>query len=346
MSLYKRGNIWWAKVSVKGHKPVSQSTGTRDKQKAAEYEARLKAQIWEQVRLGIKPRYIWQEAVVRYCQETSDKKSHKTDLLHFRWLRHYLDGKYLDEITRDLAEKIIADKKKEGVQNATVNRIVGVVTRVLRKAALEWEWLDKAPKFRVLPEPKVRVRWLTYEEAARLLQELPEHLSVMAAFSLETGLRQGNVTGLLWSQVNLEKKHAYIRADQAKGGKAIPVPLSDGAIKILRVQRFKHQTHVFTYKGKPIRQVSTKAWWAALERAGITDFRWHDLRHTWASWHIQNGTPLYALQSLGGWQDLDMVQKYAHLSSEHLSPFVERVSGLSATDRTDLATKQLHQHAG
>jgi integrase len=69
---------------------------------------------------------------------------------------------------------------------------------------------------------------------------------------------------------------------------------------------------VFSYKGKPIRQVSTKAWYAALERAGITDFRWHDLRHTWASWHVQNGTPLHALQGLGGWDSPEMVRRDAH----------------------------------
>jgi integrase len=67
---------------------------------------------------------------------------------------------------------------------------------------------------------------------------------------------------------------------------------------------------------------NTKSWRAALVRAGIENFRWHDLRHTWASWHIQNGTPLNVLKELGGWADLSMVLRYAHLTSEHLSMYV------------------------
>ena len=76
-------------------------------------------------------------------------------------------------------------------------------------------------------------------------------------------------------------------------------------------------------------QVSTKAWYGGLKRAGIDNFRWHDLRHTWASWHVQNGTPLFVLQELGGWESVEMVRRYAHLAADHLAPFAERLSALS-----------------
>jgi len=80
------------------------------------------------------------------------------------------------------------------------------------------------------------------------------------------------------------------------------------------------RAHVFSYRGKPITQVSSKPWYAALRAAGIEDFRWHDMRHTWASWHVQNGTPLYALQEMGGWSSVEMVRRYAHLAADHLAP--------------------------
>lgn len=96
----------------------------------------------------------------------------------------------------------------------------------------------------------------------------------------------------------------------------------------------KHRTHVFSFRGKPVHWVSTKAWHGALARAGIEDFRWHDLRHTWASWHVQNGTPLYALQELGGWESPEMVRRYAHLSAEHLAPFARKLCALRAVDET------------
>ena len=145
----------------------------------------------------------------------------------------------------------------------------------------------------------------------------------MARFSLATGLRESNVTQLEWSEVDLQRRCAWIHADQAKAGKSIAVPLNDDAMAVLRSQISKHETNVFTYKNKPVGVANTKAWRAALVRAGISDFRWHDLRHTWASWHVQNGTPLHALKELGGWADLTMVLRYAHLSSEHLSEFAE-----------------------
>jgi integrase len=75
---------------------------------------------------------------------------------------------------------------------------------------------------------------------------------------------------------------------------------------------------------------STKAWYDALQlkRAEIDNFRWHDLRHTWASRHVQSGTPLFALQELGGWESSEMVRRYAHLATDHLAPYADRLSAL------------------
>jgi integrase len=166
----------------------------------------------------------------------------------------------------------------------------------------------------------------------RLLAELPEHLADMAAFLLATGLRASNVTGLQWTQVDLARRVAWIHPDQAKARKAIPVPLNAEAVALVSKQVGKHLTHVFSFRGKPIIQVSTKAWYAGLARAGIKDFLWHDLRHTWASWHVQSGTPLYALQELGGWASTEMVRRYAHLAADHLAPYAERLCALRAVE--------------
>lgn len=142
----------------------------------------------------------------------------------------------------------------------------------------EWEWLDRAPTVRMLKEPNRRIRFLTQEQAQRLLAAPPEHLADMAAFTLATGLRRANVTGLQWSQVDLKRRIAWVHPDQAKARKAIAVPLNADAVSLIRKRVGKHPTHVFSFRGKPIIQVSTKAWYAALEAAGIKDFRWHDLR--------------------------------------------------------------------
>lgn len=136
------------------------------------------------------------------------------------------------------------------------------------------------PSFEPYPVKSERLRWLTQEEAARLLQELPRHLADMAEFSLLTGLRQSNVTGLEWAQVDMQRRCAWIYPDQAKAREPIPVSLNDQAIQVLRRQLGKHQRVVFTYKGQPVTQTNTKVWRKALARAGIEDFTWHGLRHT------------------------------------------------------------------
>ncbi len=325
MSLFKRkgSSFWWVKVVVKGRR-VQQSSGTTDRLRAEEFHDKLKVSLWEQERLGIKPDRVWQEAVVRYLGETSHKASQDADKSHFRWLDPHLRDASLKDIKRDCLEKLIQAKLSEGVKPSTVNRILEVVRAVLRKAANEWEWIDRAPSFRFLKEPTHRVRYLTHAEADRLVVALPLHLAAMARFGLETGLRRANVTGLLWEQVDLARRCAWIHPDQAKARKAIPVPLSAVACEVIDQQAGKHETHVFTFRGKPVTQVNTKAWRKALDRVGIENFRWHDLRHTWASWHAQSGTPLPVLQELGGWGSSEMPRRYAHFGSEHLMPYVER----------------------
>ncbi len=160
--------------------------------------------------------------------------------MHLRWLDPYLAGRSLNEINRDCLTSLVQTKLEHEVSPGTVNRMLALIRSILRKAALEWDWLDKVPKFRLLPEPNRRIRWLTPEEAQRLLAELPDHLAAMARFSLETGLRQANVTGLQWSQVDLTRRCAWIHPDQAKARRAIAVPLSKEAVLIIREQVGKH----------------------------------------------------------------------------------------------------------
>jgi integrase len=235
-------------------------------------------------------------------------------------------------VVRERVERIARVRQAEGVSVATVNHTLQVIRAIHRKAEREWDWLDKAPALRFLPKPAKRVRWLTPEEAERLLGHLPAHLAEMARFTLATGLREANVTGLEWAQVDLARREGWVHPDQAKARKAIPVPLNREAVLVLRRQRGKHPTRVFTYRGRPVAKAGGHAWREALKRAGLQNFRWHDLRHTWASWHIQQGTPLHVLQELGGWNDIRMVQRYAHLSAEHLAKYAERMSALRSVD--------------
>lgn len=333
--LYRRPNSskWWTRFTTPDGQEVRRSTGTEDKKAAEEYEARLKQEQWRIARMGEKPRHTWQDAVLQWLAETEHKASRVDDLMHLRWLDPYLKDKQLEEIDKAVIESLKRQRQTEktarrpgGVTPATVNRMLALIRSILRRAEREWEWLDKAPAVRLLAEPKRRVRWLTHEEAARLVAELPEHLADMARFSLATGLREANVTGLRWDQIDLVRRVAWLHADQMKAGQALGVPLNRDAVLVLRRWLGKHPIRVFCFKGEPIAHANTAAWHKALGRASITDFRWHDLRHTWASWHVQAGTPLHILQELGGWATPGMVQRYAHLAPDQLADHASRIA--------------------
>jgi len=342
MSLYKRKDspYWWVKLTHDG-RSVSESTGTASKRQAQEYHDKRKAELWEQTRLGVKPRRMWDEAVLKYLGE-ADERGAKTMKSRLRWMHPHLEGIELQTINREAVELLIQAGQKEGASNATINRRTQLLRAILRKAMTEWEWIDKVPRFRMLKEPKGLTRFLTLPEATRLLMELPEHLHAMMRFAIATGLRQGNVKRLRWARVDLERRMAWVDAEDAEAGRSIPVPLNAEALRVLAWQRGQHSEFVFAYKGEPITQVNTKAWRGALQRAGIQNFRWHDLRHTFASWHAQNGTPINVLQELGGWKSSEMVQRYAHFGMEHLrhhaDRFAEQAQLLSLSPSYDLAT--------
>jgi len=267
------------------------------------------------------PGKTWDDAVRRWLLEKGDKKSIKSDESNIRWLNGYLSSVPLVDISREVISSLKTKKIASGVSNATVNRMLALLRSILRVAASEWDWLPLSPSVKLLREPSRRVRYLSPAQAVRLLRELPPHLSAMAAFSLATGLRRSNVTGLKWSQIDLRKKMAWFDAEQMKSGNPQVIPLNSDSMRVLLARVNIHPIFVFTYKGQRITQASTAAWYKALARAGISDFRWHDLRHTWASWHVQTGTPLLALQELGGWESAEMVRRYAHFSTANLAVY-------------------------
>ena len=296
---------------------MQKSTGTVDKVAAQEFHDCLKAQLWRESRLGDRPTYIWEEAVLRFLAETQHKRDHEGDKKRLKWLHPHLEGRLLDSIDRDLIDKIMLAKQHRAP--GTINRYLATIRTILRKAANDWDWIDKAPSIRMRVEPKKRVRWIPRKEADKLIETLPKHLKAAAEFSLQTGLRQGNVLNLQWSQIDLKKRHAWVHADQAKGKRDLSVPLNQGAYKALQSCLGKHPKYVFTYRGNPLKGIDSRTWARACKKADIDDFRWHDLRHTWASWHVQSGTPLHTLMELGGWSTYEMVLRYAHLASGQLS---------------------------
>lgn len=322
MSLYRhrKSAYWWVRFTI-GGREVRQSTATKDRELAEEYEHKLRAAHWRQAHLG-EAHHTWKEARERWVRERSGKRSLERDERIFREYRE------LDAIgVRDLSAEALADvrtAREATVSASTVNREFSLLRSVLNRAAKAWHWLEHAP---AVPMAKLELadpRWLTRAQFLALVKILPRHTADLARFAVATGVRRSNITGLTWDRVDLREKFAYIPSSQAKGKRGIPIPLNPDAIAVLKRWKGKHKTHVFVFRGKPVHQVATKRWRDAVKSIGLEGFRFHDLRHTWASWHAQAGTPAYALRELGGWASDQMVRRYSHLGADGLAAFSVR----------------------
>lgn len=127
MPLYKRkdSKFWWIKINHDG-RTIYESTGTDDKQQAQEYHDQLKAQLWKQSKLGEKPKYRWEDAVLKWIAETKHKATQHDDIAHLRWCDIYLRNKLLENISREDIELITTQRLAQGASNATTNRTLAV----------------------------------------------------------------------------------------------------------------------------------------------------------------------------------------------------------------------------
>lgn len=317
MSLYRRGRLWWIKLTANG-RPIREPTGTADKKAAQEYHEKRRGEIWRQGKLGEAAPVTWGEAVAKWLKVKP---------------RGMPDRYRLRNLSIKPSETLPLSSSKIGsllgsLSAGSHNRVLALIVSIHNCARVD------PPKIDRLKPPAGRTRWLTAEEWERLRKALEDESQLLrqaADFALATGLRENNVLNLLWSQVDQQRRVAWLYGDEMKGGKPHGVPLTDVAMAVLKERRGTHKTYVFAHpeSGKPLVKASNRAWYAAVRKAKLRGFRWHDLRHTWASWAVMSGVRLEVVQSLGGWKTAQMVQRYAHLSTEHLAEDAARIKPVS-----------------
>lgn len=376
MSIFRRGKIWYASYSLPEGKRIKESLGTEDKWQAQELHDKRKAELWRIDKLDNLPEVTLEEACLRWLEEKADKKSLDDDKSRMGfWLLHF-EGVKLKELTeariyaaiskmtnrryaenwRLQSEAMVRKGQKapeyqeKAVTLSTKAKHLALMKSLLRTAERDWKWLEKAPVIKVPQVKNKRIRWLKPAEAQRLIDECPEPLKSVVKFALATGLRRSNIINLEWKQIDMPRRVAWINPEDSKSGQAIGVALNETSCKILRDQIGKHHTWVFVYTEAKTRTDGTltpsvrkmrvdanSAWKQALKRAGIEAFRFHDLRHTWASWLIQAGVPLSVLQEMGGWESIDMVRRYAHLSPRHLTEHAKHIDAIFDNDVPNLS---------
>jgi integrase len=305
--LYKRstrpGSHWWVRFSVKGQE-VRQSSGTDRKELAEAFEQSLREAIWREQNLGEEV-HTWEEACEKWLKEKAHKRSLERDRQSIKAL----------ELKGELSP--LVPLPDVGARELAFYRSI-------LNACVTWGWLDKAPKVVIPHEEKHEPRWITKEQFEKLCKELPPHAAQLARFAVSTGLRQRNIFRLRWQDVDTDRATVRVASRDAKGRKAIGIPLGTEALSVLKRQSGAHPIYAFTDdEGKaPIGSIKT-CWGKAVKRAGLEGFRFHDLRHTWAAWHTLAGTPPIVLMELGGWSSLAMVTRYSHLNPMHLAEWAD-----------------------
>ena len=249
------------------------------------------------------------------------------------WWKDKLGDYTLATITPDLIGRHRDQlQSKEKLAPGTVNRYLSALSKAFSNAVKEWHWLPDNPLRRVSkkPEPRGRVRYLSDEERARLLEACRKSeckpLYLIVLFALTTGMRRGEILGLRWPDVDLERRTAVLQ--NTKNGDRRSVPIVPEVADLLREHgKVRKLDNDLVFPSDDASEVwkLDKAWYQALTAAKVKDFRFHDLRHTAASYLAMSGASVPELAAVLGHRTLQMVKRYAHLSDQHTGAVVERM---------------------
>jgi integrase len=286
------------------------------------------------------------EAIARYFDEVlAHRKNPVNQTLYLTWWKEQLGGYAM----ASLSTALIVEKRNGllGAENqfgrkvgtTTTNRYLQALGHVLNIAMNEWEWISENPVGRIkkYKEGRGRVRFLSEEERNSLLRACQQsknpHLYTIAVLALSTGARKNEILRLKWKDVDFERKRIIL--NETKNGERRALPLFGRAFDLMQTQQAlvepdceyvfpSEKTHVDLKTQKTVYQPIDikRAWQYAIAKAGVQDFRFHDLRHSAASYLAMNGASLVVLANVLGHKTLQMVQRYAHLSEDHTSSMV------------------------
>lgn len=337
--LYKRGKVWYLKTKWNGQ-TIRKSTGTTSKELARKIQYKVQHELAEGKWFDRDPaeQVFFREVWEKYINEEAKYRSSSTYSRAQQCAKNFLPlfGDYkLSQITPSVLSTYKAKRLESKVSMTTVVKELSCIRRVFSLCKREWQLCKQSPfEFFTMPkENPPRVRFLRPGQFEKILQKCPSWLKPMVIMARYTGMRRGNVLTLTWEQVDFPQR--VINLEYTKNGERLTIPISSIVYNMLTSMRtakvFRlNCPYVFHDNGKLYSpgQVSV-AFKRACKRAEIEDFRFHDLRHDFASNLVQKGTDLYPVQLLMGHKDGRMTQRYAHLKVDHLRDAVEMVEPLT-----------------
>ncbi|HPH53970.1 MAG TPA: site-specific integrase [Bacteroidales bacterium] len=302
----------------------------RTRTEAERVQAKVRTQVFnEEYQLTNQKRDPYLAAFAdTYLLHRQHMSSVKRDKLSVKHLKSFFKKQTLGSITGNDVRLYINQRLAEKSKPATINRELACLKHMYT-CALDWEEAKniKRPTIKTLPEPPGRTRYLSEAEAAALLENLPLFLRLIVFTALNTGLRRSEILTLLWSKVHIDDAINPFLDIVGKGRKQRFVPLNQDMVNLLTSMDRTGDDFVFHgLHNRPLKYFK-EIWQRALKKSEITDFRFHDLRHTFASHFLMKGGDLLSLKEILGHSSLKMVERYAHLASGYKLQQVNRLDG-------------------
>jgi integrase len=318
MSIYKRGNNWYIDFFFKGQR-IRESIGPSRKG-AETVIAKRKAEIAENKFLDKRKEpdpikfYDFAKEYLQWSKANKKPGTFVREISTMRRLNNVFENHILQQLTTWQIEKWKA-KRKEEVKPATVNRELSLLKHMFSKA-IEWEKAKENPakKVKLLKGEVKRVRFLMPDEIQKLLSNCADHLKPIVTVALHTGMRKGELLNLQWDQVNFDQR--IISILNTKNHERRDIPMNETVKTTLKEMERKSPYVFCNGDGGNFLNVR-RSFETALRKSGIENFRFHDLRHTFASNLVMEGVDIMTVKELMGHKDLTMTLRYAHLAPNH-----------------------------
>jgi len=359
-----RNGVWHIQKHIKGYGRLCESSGSRDYAEAERYLILRINQVREASLYGVRPPRIFREAATKYLIDHQHMPSIADSAGMLKSLDPFIGHVLLNRIHDGTLAGFVHKRRAEGVSHRTMNMAIERVTRILRLAATVWRdengltWLESAPTLTKLDERATQRKPypLSWDEQRTLFRLLPDHLSRMALFKVNTGCREQEVCRLQWSwEVPVPELETSVflipsnfggRRENSgvKNGEDRLVVLNDVAKSVIEAQRGKDATWVFTYQGRAVSKMNDTAWKRARIRAaeqwqqernepapeGFRRVRVHDLKHTFGRRLRAAGVSFEDRQVLLGHKNESVT---THYSAPDIADLVDAANRVASTER-------------
>jgi len=333
--IYKRGSIYWIRYAGLDGKTVFESSGSTRFRDAEALLIQRRQAIKEGKQPEVKriANHTFKELADRYLQWIDGRhRSASTKAYRINEMVSQFGNLPLRRFNTLIAEQYQTDLINRGLKPASINKNISILKAMFRKA-VEWEMVEEETLKRVrmvklLPENNRRLRYLSKEECQSLVNACDSHLKPIVVTALNTGMRKGEILNLKWDNVDLQ--HGFILLDRTKNGERREIPINSTLRATLQTLTRRLDIPYVFYDpatGKPYQDIK-RSFKTALRRSKIHDFKFHDLRHTFASHLVMAGVDLTTVKELLGHRSLTMTLRYAHLAPAH------KVKAVDILDKT------------